>query len=174
MIGNLAISYEEVTRSVTCPTVVVGLGNDIAGDDAAGILTARRLRQRLEYALAPDVDVVELPWAGFNLLDVLRGRRRAILIDSLETQRHPAGAVVRLRDADLAGAIRLISYHDINYPTVLSLGKTLGYEMPDEIYILGIAGQRFDTFSCELTPAVEKGVERAVRLIYRLLKFLTR
>ena len=52
-------------------TVVVGLGNDIAGDDAVGILAARQVARRL--AGVGGVTVIELPWAGMRLLEALRG-----------------------------------------------------------------------------------------------------
>jgi len=147
--------------------VVVGLGNDIAGDDGAGLFAVRRLSKQLgDWG---GTEFVELPWAGFNLLDVLPGYDRAILIDSLQSGRYPPGTVVELDEQDLAGSVRLISFHDINYPTVLSLGKKLGYEMPDRVHLLGIEGERFDTFTAELTPAVAGGVGRAVKLVKKLL-----
>ena len=61
--------------------LVLGLGNDILGDEAVGLLAARRLR-----ALLPEsVDVVESGGGGLDLLDVLEGYDRAILLDSILT-----------------------------------------------------------------------------------------
>jgi len=148
--------------------VIVGLGNEIAGDDAVGILAARRLHGLL--AGRSDVEVVELPWAGFHLLSVLRGRRRAILIDSLYSRRYPPGTVVRLSEDDFAGSVRLNSFHDVNYPTAMALGRAVGWPMPDQVEIYAVEGESFLDFTTRLTPAVWEGLDEVVCLVTASLK----
>lgn len=143
-------------RAVTAPSVVIGLGNDIAGDDGAGIEVARILERRLAYRC--DIEVIALPWAGFSLLDVLHNRDRAAIIDCLTTGRHPPGTIVRLDEDDLGGSVRLNSFHDINYPTVLALGRRLGWKMPATIAIWGIEAGLFGVFTEGLSTAVEAAV----------------
>jgi len=159
---------QSVRGNVGCSTIVVGLGNDIACDDGAGIVFARRLKELI--GPLKNVQIVELPWAGLRLLDVLSGHQRAILVDSLQSGRVPVGSVVRLREDDLAGAVRFLSYHDLNYPTVLSLAKRLGYSMPADVYLLGVEGQRFDRFGITLSPSVNQGIDRAVEIVHRLIR----
>ncbi len=142
------------------PNVVVGLGNEIARDDGVGILAAHRLEPLLEAR--GDVEVVALPWAGFALLDVLAGRRRAALIDCLVSGAHPADTVVRLDERDFAGSIRLNSFHDVNFPTVLALGRRMGWAMPEEIAIWAVEAAVVDEFGEGLTPPVAGAVERVV------------
>ena len=142
------------------PDVVVGLGNEIARDDGAGIRVAEILRPRL--GARPDVDVVALPWAGFTLLDVLRGRSRAVLVDCLVSGRHPPGTVVRLDEADLAGSVRLNSFHDIDLATVLDLGRELGWRMPGEVAIWAIEAGNAAEFGEGLSSEVAEAVARAV------------
>ena len=108
------------------PNLVVGLGNEIARDDGVGIFVARRLERRL--ADRDDVEVVALPWAGLSLLDVLVGRRRAAVVDCLATGDHPPGTVVRLDEDDFRGSVRLNSFHDLNFPTALALGRRMGWQ----------------------------------------------
>lgn len=134
------------------PDIVIGLGNEIAGDDGAGIEVARILSTRL--AGWPTVDVIALPWAGFGLLDVLRGRNRAAIIDCLTTGRHPSGTIVRIDEAGMGGSVRLNSFHDISYPTAMALGRRLGWDMPHTVAIWGIEGRSVDTFSESLSPQV--------------------
>lgn len=111
------------------------------------------------------MEVVELPWAGLQLLTAIRGYRRAILIDSLRSGRHPAGTIVRLTEADLSGSVRLNSFHDLNYPTAMALGRLLGWPMPREVAIFAIEGAVFDRFDTRLTPAVAAAVEGIVALV---------
>ena len=149
------------------PDVIVGLGNEIASDDGVGIRVAEALRLRLEAR--PDVDVVALPWAGFALLDVLRGRRRAVLVDCLVTGRHPPGTLLRVDPADIAGSVRLNSFHDIDLRTVLELGREMGWQMPDTVAIWAIEAGNASDFGEELTPDVAAAVDRAVaEILYHL------
>jgi len=138
------------------PDVIVGLGNEIAGDDGAGIEVARILETRL--AGCPNIDVIALPWAGFTLLDVLRGRNRAAIIDCLATGMQPAGTIVRIDETGLGGSVRLNSFHDISYPTAMALGRRMGWDMPYVIAIWGIEGASVDTFSECLSPQVAASV----------------
>jgi hydrogenase maturation protease len=157
------------TRSsvATAPNVVIGLGNEIAGDDGAGIEVARILSRDL--ANNDEIDVVALPWAGFALLDVLRGRKRAAIVDCLATGNHPPGTIVLIEESDLAGSVRLNSFHDISYPTAMALGRRLGWAMPDTIAIWGIEATSVGTFSEELSSAVARSVHEVARQVTEYL-----
>ena len=157
------------TEIAIAPNVVVGLGNDIAGDDGVGIAAVRHLTHKL--ADRADVDLVALPWAGFALLDVLRGRRRAAIVDCLATGNHPPGAIVHITESDLAGSVRLNSFHDISYPTVMSLGRNLGWEMPETIAIWGIEAASCNTFSEQLSPPVAAAIPEVAE---QVIDFLAR
>ena len=139
------------------PSVVVGLGNEIAGDDGVGIHVARILKRRLKDV--PDVDVVALPWAGLALLDVLRGRTRVAIVDCLTSGNHPPGTVVRLDLQGIAGSVRLNSFHDISFPTAMALGKQMGWEMPGVVAIWGVEAERVGEFHEGLSPTVAAAVE---------------
>ena len=147
--------------------VVIGLGNDIATDDGVGIHVANELEVELHDR--DDIDVVALPWAGFALLDVLRGRRVAVIVDSLVTGTHAPGTIVRLGVDHLSGSVRLNSFHDINYPTVLGLGRSLGWEMPDVVAIFGVETAVADEFGETLTPAVADAVTEVVHEVKQFI-----
>ncbi len=149
------------------PNIVVGLGNEIARDDGVGIATARELESRLRGR--GDVEVVPLPWAGFALLDVLAGRRRAVLIDCLVTGERPPGTVVRLDETDVRGSVRLNSFHDISFPTALALGRDLGWPMPEEIAIWAVEAAVVDRFGEALSAPVAAA---ATRVVGEVLAFL--
>ncbi len=148
-------------------TVVIGLGNDIAGDDAVGILAARQLQHLLQDR--PDVSVTELPWAGFSLLSALRGQSRAVLLDSLRSGLYAPGTVVRLSESDFAGSVRLNSFHDLNYPTALAFGRALGWPMPSRVDIFAVEGSDFDTFTTSLSSVVENALEELVAQVIATL-----
>ncbi len=154
---NLGVAGKSGTDpSPVSPFVIVGLGNEIASDDGVGLFAADALAVR--FSDRDDVEVIALPWAGFALLDVLRDRKRAVLIDSLATGARPPGTVVRLDEGDFGGSVRLNSFHDINYPTVMALGRSMGWEMPEKVAIWGIETAITDEFGEELTPNVAHAV----------------
>jgi hydrogenase maturation protease len=149
------------------PLLIVGLGNEIASDDGVGILAAQRLARRLEHRT--DVEVRALAWAGLSLLDVLVGRERAALVDSLSTGTRPPGSVVRLSESDFRGSVRLTSFHDIDYATALGLGRRLGWPLPDQIAIWAIEGAVLDRFGCGLSPPVAAALEQVVNEVAEYL-----
>jgi len=149
------------------PTAIIGLGNEIAGDDGVGIWVARELQRILEDR--PDIEVIPLPWAGFALLDALAGRDRAAIIDCLCTGTLAPGTIVRLDESDFRGSVRLNSFHDINYPTVLALARTMGVKIPEKIAIWGIEGQVMDVFTESLSPAVRASLEEIVNNVLAFL-----
>jgi hydrogenase maturation protease len=166
MIARLFAPAEPIVG--TAPNVVVGLGNDIAGDDGAGIEVARILAQ--ELADHDEIDVVALPWAGFALLDVLRGRNRAAIVDCLTTGNYAPGTIVAIDESDLAGSVRLNSFHDISYPTAMALGRQMGWAMPENIAIWGIEASSFGTFTEELSPAVAESIHEVAHQVTEFLE----
>ena len=63
-------------------TLVLGLGNPILSDDGVGLRVARELENRLDQQ---EVTVVETSMAGLDLLDLLAGYDRAIIVDAIQT-----------------------------------------------------------------------------------------
>ncbi len=152
------------------PTVIVGLGNEIAGDDGVGIWVAQKLEELLQDH--PEVQVVSLPWAGFALLDAMVGRHRAAIVDCLCTELYPPGTIVRLTENDFRGSVRLNSFHDINFVTLLELGRKMGWSLPEKIAIWGIEGAVLNEFKQELSPVVQAASEQVIHEVQRWLKSL--
>jgi hydrogenase maturation protease len=157
---HLGVAGNSGADAPPLPLVIVGLGNEIASDDGVGIHAAHALEAAFHDR--DDIEVVALPWAGFALLDVLRGRRGAVLIDGLATGAHPPGTVVRIYEDDLAGSVRLNSFHDISYPTVMALGRSMGWGMPDDVAIWGVEMAIADEFGEVLTPEVADSIQTVV------------
>ena len=131
------------------------MGNPILTDDAVGVRLARDLGGRLRGV--PDLDVVEeCSVGGLNLLDVLQGYGRAIVIDSIETSGGVPGAWHRLDLEALRDTMHLTSIHDVNFATAMELGRRLGIPLPDEVHIFAVEVEEIRTFSEWMTPALER------------------
>jgi hydrogenase maturation protease len=147
-------------------TRLIGLGNSILTDDGVGIYTVREVKRCLERSgLTLGVDIVETETGGFDLMELMTGWKRIILVDSIQFDGLEPGTVLRIKPEDLHTSLRLRSVHDIDLPTVLELGRQLGFAMPGEISIFGIQAEDALTLGESLTDAAERGLKEAVNLI---------
>jgi len=144
--------------------LVLGLGNDILGDDAVGLLAARRLR-----ALLPEsVEILESAGGGLELLDVLEGYDRALLLDSIATGNHPPGTILEF-SADDFQKIVAPSPHYAGIPELLQMAEQLGIAFPRTIRILAV--EVADPYQVRegLSPSAERAlpilVSRTLRVV---------
>jgi hydrogenase maturation protease len=114
-------------------TLVLGLGNEYAGDDAVGVLAVRALRAEL----AGDADVVESAASGLALLEVFAGYDRAVVVDSIRTSRSPAGTIIEARLAQLGPAIAT-SLHQAGIPELAAVARRLGMGFPDRTRVIAV------------------------------------
>lgn len=114
-------------------TLILGLGNDLLGDDAVGIIAARRLGK----IVGEGIDVIECNAAGIALLDVLVGYDRVIILDAFRSGKHHPGTVLEMSVDDLR-PIPGMSPHYAGLPEVMSIGRRLGLDVPDEISIFAV------------------------------------
>jgi hydrogenase maturation protease len=147
-------------------TLVLGLGNPILSDDGVGPRVAGELEARVDG----DVTVMEASLAGLNLLDLLVGYDRVIIVDAIQTEGGKIGTIYRL-DLDSFKATRhAASTHDVNLATALELGKRLGLALPRKIDILAIEVADTGRFSEECTPEVVEAIPACVEMIIKELK----
>jgi hydrogenase maturation protease len=129
---------------------IAGVGNDWRGDDAAGLIAARRLRE-----LLPGVRVVEVGGDASALLDAWTGAELAIVIDAVRSGA-PPGTIHRL-DGGPPAAMRLGSTHAIGLAEAIALGRALG-RLPARLELYGIEAASFET-GAGLSPEVARAVE---------------
>jgi hydrogenase maturation protease len=159
-------SHEGVEQSVVGRTVVLGLGNPVLSDDGVGLVVAAEVKRLLATQPIPGVDVLASTRAGFELIDLLRGYARAIVVDCLTLPDPVPGRVRRLKLDDVAGSARLINAHEISIETAFRLAERLGIPMPREVELLAVEGEDTTTLHEGLTPAVAAAVSPLSRAIY--------
>lgn len=153
-------------KSSEWKTLVLGLGNPILSDDSIGIRVAQAIKQG--YA-GQAVTVTEASQAGLNLLDLITGYDKLILIDAIQTVNGNIGEVYRLQASDFDATLHSGSPHDINLTTALELGKRLGMTLPREIIVFAIEVKDVVTFSEECTPEVERAIPVAADMVIQEL-----
>jgi hydrogenase maturation protease len=144
--------------------LVLGLGNDILGDDAVGLVAARRLRGHCSAG----VDVVEAAEGGLGLLDFLEGRSHALLLDALLTGRHPAGTVLEFSREDFH-ATSGPSPHYAGLPEVLRLAECLAIPVPTDLRVLAMEVEDPYCIREGLSLAVDKALPCYVQRARQIL-----
>jgi hydrogenase maturation protease len=148
-------------------TLVVGLGNPILGDDGIGWRVAESLQAKF-----PFVEVVCLALGGLSLMERLIGYQQVIIIDAIQTQQAPIGQVASFRLEELADMStgHTTAVHDTSLQTAIKLGKVMGAQLPEDIFIVAIEAMRTYNFSEELTPAVEAAIPLATQAVMNILE----
>jgi hydrogenase maturation protease len=136
--------------------LVIGCGNADRGDDAAGVLVARRLRER-------GVNAREHSGDGLALIESWNDAEYVILIDAAVTGA-AAGTITGCIGAD---AVPLressTSTHGFGVAEGIELARALG-RLPPMLKIYGIEGKDF-TPGAAPSAAVLESVERVVNLV---------
>lgn len=141
-------------------TIIVGLGNTILSDDGVGIYIARELEEKLLNN--QKVDVIEASLAGFNLVEMLQGYSRAIIIDSIMTADGEVGDVYHFSPEAVSTTVRLASVHDINLITSLKLYRELNLPVPETVDIYAVEVADNSTFHQGCCPEVEKAMPEVI------------
>ena len=141
-------------------TLVLGLGNEYAGDDGAGILAVRALREEL----AGQADVVESAASGLTLLDVFDGYDRAVVVDSIRTGRNPPGTIVELGLTEV-GPVVAPSLHHAGIPELAAVAERLGLGFPSRTRVLAVELAEPPTFGAPLSEPVASALDELGRRV---------
>jgi hydrogenase maturation protease len=140
--------------------LVIGIGNPDRGDDAAGRVVARLLRD----ALPPHVAVLEDGGDATELIGHLAGMAAAYLVDACALGTSPG--TVRRFDVGAnplpPGALDL-STHGLGVAGAVELARALG-QLPSRCVIYAIEGGSFE-IGAPLSPAVAEAVADVVAQI---------
>jgi len=140
--------------------LVLCCGNPDRGDDAAGPLVARRLREL-------GVECREHSGESLSLMEAWQGADEVVLADAVVTGR-PAGAVTvwDALAAPLAGRPLPGSSHALGLAEAVALGRLLG-RLPRRLTLYGIEARRFAPGKppCK---AVARGAMEAARRIHEI------
>lgn len=155
--------------------LILGMGNPILRDDAVGLHLARDFRRRLSLAVE-SVDVEECVVGGLNLLDVIVGHDRMVVLDSIKTIGGKPGNWYRFRGSALRETMNLGNVHDANFATTLELGRRMGMELPpdNDIHVFAVEIRDNLSFSEALSPELEEAYpEVADEIFFEVCALLT-
>ena len=146
--------------------LVIGLGSSTQGDDAVGLLVARRLRD----LTPPDTEIREHEGDLTALLALWEGYAPVVVIDAMRSGA-PPGTVRRFEahSTPLPATLEWgLSTHGIGLAETIELARALG-KLPPRLLVYGIEGRCFAP-GADPTPEVAQAIPRAVESIRRDLR----
>lgn len=147
---------------------IIGCGNPLAGDDGIGVRIINELKT---LSLPEEIVLLEGGTDPLNLLEMLRGADKVILIDAVKGAGKPGEVfLLTLDQVDLESQAGL-SLHQFNLAQVMALGHSLfPKEMPQEILVVGVEAVNTTSFNLELSEPVQRAIPHAVQIILNQLR----
>ena len=141
--------------------VVLGIGNTILTDEAAGVRVVEALEHG--YALPANVLAIDGGTSGMEMIEDLSDLDFLIVVDVVKTGAAP-GTVVKIDGADIPVFFRSqLSPHQIALPDVLASLELLG-TMPKEIVVLGVEPISLE-LGMEMTTTVAERIPQLVGMV---------
>ena len=137
-------------------TIVLGIGNLILGDDGVGIHVVNEVKKLIKN---PDITIEEAITGGMNLLDLIVGYDKAIIVDAVKSESSETGEVKRIPISDF-NTMHSCNPHDVSLIEAIDMAKKLGEtRIPGEIIIIGIM---MKNIPCEFGEKLSKNIAAAV------------
>lgn len=142
--------------------VVIGLGSELRGDDAAGLVVVDLLARRIS---ADGLDFKKCYSTGFGIMEALEGYDSAIIVDTLVTGLYNPGEIFEIDPEKMGYSTRISSLHDFDLFTSIELGRRMDLKMPDIIKVYGIEIRENHNFSEDISWDIMEAIKRLVEII---------
>jgi hydrogenase maturation protease len=130
--------------------LVLGIGNALMNDDALGVTAVEELQER--YTFSAGVTIVDGGTLGLDLLPMLEGVRKLLIIDAIDMGAAP-GALFRLEGDEVPRAFASkLSVHQMGVQDLLAVAELQGH-VPEELVVWGVQPGSIE-MEMRLTPAV--------------------
>lgn len=144
-------------------TLIIGCGNTLLGDDAAGPMLVRRLAER---RLPEGVRCIDAGTGGIDVVMQMRGVPDVILVDAFRSGAEP-GSLFEVPGAEIekmpppAG----IGLHAVRWDHAVACGRQwLGPDYPLQVTAFLIEGESFEP-GAGLSPPVSQALEKLAAIV---------
>lgn len=155
-------------------TIILGVGNLILGDDGVGIHVVNELKKQIQSP-NPNLTIDEALTGGMNLLELILGYDKAIIVDAVRTKNGKNGEVKRIPLNDFS-TVHSCNPHDVSLIEAVEMAKKMGEnQIPKEIIIIGVMMKEIpcefgENLSEKIAAAVSKAVNMTLNEINKDLK----
>ena len=141
--------------------LILGIGNILCGDDGIGSHIVNYLNES-DLEIPSHVEIIDGGTAGFDLLSIMKGRNKIIIVDAVSVDDMP-GSVYRFTPENIKTRERSISLHQLGISEVIRMLKVMG-ETP-EIEIIGIVPENLSEITMDISDSVKNAIPDAVNQI---------
>jgi hydrogenase maturation protease len=141
--------------------LILGIGNILQSDDGLGVHIVNHINES-GLNLPENVEAIDGGTAGFDLISLMQGRDKIIIVDALKTADEP-GSVYRFTPDRVVSSQNRMSLHEVGILDVIRVMRLLG-ENP-KIEIVGVVPEDITTFDISISNAVRESIPKAVDVI---------
>ena len=147
---------------------VMGIGNILFTDEGVGIRVIERLQER--YDFPNNVLILDGGVLGLGLLGFMVESDDLVVVDTVRNGGAP-GTLYRLEGDEIPRRfLDKTSIHEIDFSEALTACEALN-KVPETV-IIGVEPEDIDSLSIELTPTIEKQVDRLIEMVLKELDHL--
>ena len=155
-------------------TLLLGLGNELYGDDGIGLQVVRRLKEEAAEktrtaAALRDTDLEECCLSGLALLDVIVGYDRLVIVDTIKRPAPVPGRVHLLEEKDVR-SLPGPSPHYVSIPQAIEIGRRLGLHVPSVVRIIAVEAKNMYTLGESLSQEMQERLPDIVRKVKSVLR----
>lgn len=143
-------------------TLILGLGNELLGDEGVGVHGVRLLQK---LALPEDTVVLEIGTAILDALPDLEQAERVIVLDAMK-ENSRAGTVYKIPLDHCSGSPCIASMHGFDIFRVMAL---TGRTEPPPVMVFGVEPETIG-WSMALSPSVAESLPYLVEAVLRELQ----
>ena len=149
-------------------TIILGVGNKILGDDGVGIHVVDELKKHIDNK---QITIDTATTGGMNLLELMLGYDKAIIIDAVKTENGKKGDVKKIPFTE-SSTVHSFNPHNLSLLEAVEMVKKLGEtRIPNEIIIIGVLLDELPLeFKDKLSPKIAAAVPKAVELTLKEIK----
>lgn len=147
-------------------TAVIGLGNILLRDEGVGVHAVNAIKESCSFS--PEVEIIDGGTLGLDLLPLIEGKERLILIDAVDFKKEPGFIGVLENDEIPCALFTKLSVHHIGLSDVLYAAKLMGIT-PSKIRLIGVQPESMDV-GLDLTPCVSDRIKDVIEMTIKTLK----
>ena len=145
------------------PTLVLGIGNLLMGDEGIGVHAVREMEL---LRLPEHVQILDGGTGGFHLLSLFQEFDPIIVIDATMDDQ-PEGHVQLRRPKYASEFPRTLSAHDIGFRDLLESATLLG-PLP-ELFLVTVSIKTLQGLSTELSPQIKDSIPAVIQTVQGIL-----
>jgi len=141
--------------------LILGIGNILHKDDGLGVFIVNEIINSVKD-LPKYVEVADGGVLGYDLLPLMSGREKIVIVDALKMGDEP-GSIYKFPAKHLTDTNNKFSLHEMGVKKIIDMLSITG-ENP-EIEIIGVVPDDINSLEIGISDSVKKAVPKAVELI---------